>query len=70
VAALRHPFVELTVALDAHCALVSGHGLHNRSWNVNEINQRTCDGAEKFIYGHSEDDVSKLVGRRRDGRVH
>ena len=69
-AALRHPFAELTVPLGKHCALVAGHGTHNRGWNVNEINERTCDGAERFIYGHSEGAVSLLMQRRRGDSFH
>ena len=66
-AALRHPFAELTVPLDKHCALVAGHGMHNRGWNTNEINERTCDGAERFIYGRSKDAVSMLIELNRCG---
>ena len=67
-AALRHPMAELTVPMDRNCALVAGHRMHNRTWNVNEINERTCMAAERFIYGPSEKAVSVLIQHRRGER--
>ena len=71
-AALRHHWVELTLPLGVSCALVAGHGHESRSWNVDEINERTCAGAERFIYGHSKEDVTNLMQRRhgKGQRVH
>ena len=69
-AALRHSMVELTVPLNRNCALVAGHGMHNRGWSVNEINEHTCNGAERCVYGHSEGTVSALIRRRRGERFH
>lgn len=72
-AALRHPLAELTVALDVGHALVAGHDSRDiltRSWNVAEINERTCAGAERYIYGPQRSEISSLLLFRQGQRFH
>ena len=71
-AALRHPLAELTFPLRADCALVAGHdhgAILSQIWKVDEINRRTTAGADRFIYGSTEEDVQKLLPLRRRERL-
>ena len=71
-AALRDPLAELIVPITADFALVAGHdrsAILARTWQVDEINQRTAAAAERFIYGSTEQDVSALLRLRSRDRL-
>jgi len=69
-AALRHPLVELTVALDPSHALIAVHdssALLARSLSATEINERTCNHAERYVYGCRKVDVEAQLHALRRG---
>lgn len=71
--ALRDHLVELTVPLRSECALVAGHdhaAILSQVWTVDEINRRTTAGADRFIYGSTEEDVQRLLPLGRRERQH